>query len=169
MESSTATNSSFPAKLLLETQVQQITIKDFAVQAEMVAVGTSLDVGNIPWMFYDCLCFVFQGSSDYLNWNTSVPSSLKPLPTARIWFSHIIKSACLGSTASWDSALDQNMLRTPLNCGGVLHRLQRVVHWFWVCHRYFESVTVVLNLSQNSNDCLKMTATVTEIFTVVPF
>ncbi len=36
MESSTATNSSFPAKL---------TIKDFAVQAEMVAVETSIDVG----------------------------------------------------------------------------------------------------------------------------
>ncbi len=46
MESSTATNSSFPAKL---------TINDFAVQAAMVAVESSLDVGNILWMFYDCL------------------------------------------------------------------------------------------------------------------
>ncbi len=48
MESSTATNSSFPAKLLL------VTTNDFAVQAEMVAVETSIDVGNIllascPW------------------------------------------------------------------------------------------------------------------------
>ncbi len=33
-----------------------LTIKDFAVQAEMVAVESSLDVGNILWMFYDCLC-----------------------------------------------------------------------------------------------------------------
>ncbi len=32
-----------------------LTIKDSAVQAEMVAVETSLDVGNILWMFYDCL------------------------------------------------------------------------------------------------------------------
>ena len=31
------------------------TIKDFAVQAEMVAVETSIDVGNILWIFYDCL------------------------------------------------------------------------------------------------------------------
>ncbi len=44
MESSTATNSSFPAKLL-----------DFAVQAGMVAVETYIDVGNILWIFYDCL------------------------------------------------------------------------------------------------------------------
>ena len=43
MESSNATNSSFPAKLLL------------AVQAEMVAMETSIDVGNILWIFYDCL------------------------------------------------------------------------------------------------------------------
>ncbi len=62
MESSTATNSSFPAKLPLVIQVQWIsvhcsylTIKDFAVQAEMVAVETSIDVGNILWIFYDCL------------------------------------------------------------------------------------------------------------------
>ncbi len=32
-----------------------LTIKDFAVQAEMVAVETSIDVGNILWIFYDCL------------------------------------------------------------------------------------------------------------------
>ncbi len=30
-------------------------INDFAVQAEMVAVETSIDVGNILWIFYDCL------------------------------------------------------------------------------------------------------------------
>ena len=29
--------------------------KDFAVQTEMVAVETSIDVGNILWIFYDCL------------------------------------------------------------------------------------------------------------------
>ncbi len=71
IKSSTATNSSFPAKLLLGTQVQCIsatqknttalahcsclTIKDFAVQAEMVAVETFIDVGNILCIFYDCL------------------------------------------------------------------------------------------------------------------
>ncbi len=101
MESSTATNPSFPPKLLLLTQVQWIsvsalwrfrwciqysiqsihfqfccwnapgskiengwsgtlvhcsclTIKDFAVQADMVAGETSIDVGNILWIFYDC-------------------------------------------------------------------------------------------------------------------
>ncbi len=48
MESSTATNSSFPAKLLL-------VIEDFAVQAGMVAVETYIDVGSILWIFYDCL------------------------------------------------------------------------------------------------------------------
>ena len=26
------------------------------MQAEMVAVETALDVGNMLWMFYDCLC-----------------------------------------------------------------------------------------------------------------
>ena len=31
------------------------TTMDFAVQAEMVAVETSIDVGNILWIFYDCL------------------------------------------------------------------------------------------------------------------
>ena len=36
-----------------------LTIKDFAVQAEMVAVETSLDVGNILWMFYDCLSGIY--------------------------------------------------------------------------------------------------------------
>ena len=36
-----------------------LTIKDFAVQAEMVAVETFLDVGNILWMFYDCHCPIF--------------------------------------------------------------------------------------------------------------
>ncbi len=56
MESSTATNSSFPAKLLLVIQVQCcFTIEDFAVQAGMVAVETYIDVGNILWIFYDCL------------------------------------------------------------------------------------------------------------------
>ncbi len=34
-----------------------LTINVFAVQAEMVAVETSVDVGNILWIFYDCLCF----------------------------------------------------------------------------------------------------------------
>ena len=43
MESSTATNSSFPAKL---------TINDFAMQAEMAAVETTIYVGNILWIFY---------------------------------------------------------------------------------------------------------------------
>ena len=33
----------------------RLTIKDFAVQAEMVAVENSIDVGNILWIFYDCL------------------------------------------------------------------------------------------------------------------
>ncbi len=63
MESSTTTKSSFPAKLLLVTQVQWISIRhscltfnDFALQAEMVAVETSMDVGNILSIFYDCLC-----------------------------------------------------------------------------------------------------------------
>ena len=28
----------------------------FAVQIEKVAVETLLDVGNILWIFYDCLC-----------------------------------------------------------------------------------------------------------------
>ncbi len=32
-----------------------LTIKDIAVQAEMVAVETSIYVGNILWIFYDCL------------------------------------------------------------------------------------------------------------------
>ncbi len=83
MESSTATNSSFPAKLLLVIQVQWVvwmlywmhsqkhhstgtrvhcsclTIKDFAVQAETVAVETSIDVVNILWISYDCLCQCF--------------------------------------------------------------------------------------------------------------
>ncbi len=52
MESFTANNSSFPAKLLIVTQVQRVqcsclTINDFAVQTEIVAVETSIDVGNI--------------------------------------------------------------------------------------------------------------------------
>ncbi len=34
-----------------------LTIKDFAVQAGMVAVETYIDVGNILWIFYDCLSF----------------------------------------------------------------------------------------------------------------
>ncbi len=54
MEYSTATNSSFPAKLLLVTQ-SSLTINDFAVQAEMTAVETYIVVGNILWIFYDCL------------------------------------------------------------------------------------------------------------------
>ncbi len=32
-----------------------LTINDFAVQAEIVAVKTSIDVDNILWIFYDCL------------------------------------------------------------------------------------------------------------------
>ncbi len=32
-----------------------LTIEDFAVQAWMVAVETYIDVGNILWIFYDCL------------------------------------------------------------------------------------------------------------------
>ncbi len=46
---SAATNSSFPANLLLVTQVHcsSVTINDFAVQAEMVAVETSIDVSDI--------------------------------------------------------------------------------------------------------------------------
>ncbi len=32
-----------------------LTINDFAVQAEMVAVETSIGVSNILWIFYDCL------------------------------------------------------------------------------------------------------------------
>ncbi len=32
-----------------------LTINDFAVQAEMVAVESSIDMGNILWIFYDCL------------------------------------------------------------------------------------------------------------------
>ena len=32
-----------------------LTINDFAVQAEMDAVETSIDVGNILWILYDCL------------------------------------------------------------------------------------------------------------------
>ncbi len=51
MESSTATNSSFPAKVHSEKKG----VNDFAVQAEMVAVETSIDVGNILWIFYYCL------------------------------------------------------------------------------------------------------------------
>ncbi len=46
MESSTATNSSFPANLLLVTQVHSLIISDFAVQAEMVAVETHIDVAK---------------------------------------------------------------------------------------------------------------------------
>ncbi len=33
-----------------------LTIKDFTVQAGMVVVETNIDVGNILWIFYDCLC-----------------------------------------------------------------------------------------------------------------
>ncbi len=36
-------------------QCSCLTINDFPVQAEMVAVETSVDVGNILWIFYDCL------------------------------------------------------------------------------------------------------------------
>ncbi len=32
-----------------------LTSNDFAVQTEMVAVETSIDVGNIIWIFCDCL------------------------------------------------------------------------------------------------------------------
>ncbi len=38
-----------------DTSTMDLTIKDFAVQAEMVAVETSIDVGNMLWIFYDCL------------------------------------------------------------------------------------------------------------------
>ncbi len=33
----------------------RLTFNDFAVQAEMVAVKTSIDVENILWIFYNCL------------------------------------------------------------------------------------------------------------------
>ena len=63
MEFSTATNSSLPAKLLVVTQVEWIsvaalylTINDLTAQAEMVAVETFTDVRNILLIFYDCLC-----------------------------------------------------------------------------------------------------------------
>ncbi len=36
-----------------------LTIRDFAVQAEMVAVETSIDVGKILWIFNDCLCTLY--------------------------------------------------------------------------------------------------------------
>ena len=36
-----------------------LTIKDFAVQAGMVAMETYIDVGNILWIFYDCLFSTF--------------------------------------------------------------------------------------------------------------
>ncbi len=65
MESSTATNSSFPAKLLHVNHCSCLTIKDFAVQAEMVAVESSLDVGNILWMFCDCLWRFPSGKSSF--------------------------------------------------------------------------------------------------------
>ncbi len=61
MESSTATNSSF---------------NDFAVQAEMVAVEASIDVGNILWMFYNCLSLIFLSNFflilDICNKNASI-------------------------------------------------------------------------------------------------
>ncbi len=61
MESSTATNSSFPARLLLVICCSCLTINDFAVQAEKVAVETSIDVGNILWIFYE------RGSLKFVN------------------------------------------------------------------------------------------------------
>ena len=39
-----------------------LTTNDFAVQAEMVTVETSIDVGNILWIFYDCLYYVLRSS-----------------------------------------------------------------------------------------------------------
>ncbi len=32
-----------------------LTINDLAVQAEMAALEASIDVGNVLWIFYDCL------------------------------------------------------------------------------------------------------------------
>ena len=40
---------------------------DFAVQAEMVAVDTSIDVGNVLWIFYDCLFSNERSSADSLS------------------------------------------------------------------------------------------------------
>ncbi len=41
--------------LLTMSQVFFLLKLDFSVQAEIIAVETSIDVGNILWMFYNCL------------------------------------------------------------------------------------------------------------------
>ena len=48
---SSATISDCTAKSLIVRQLQC-----FALNDELVAVEDSLDVGNVLWIFYDCLC-----------------------------------------------------------------------------------------------------------------
>ncbi len=56
MKSYTATNSSFPAKLLLGTQVVAVSqSRTLLYYMKWFAVETSIDEGNIIWFFYDCL------------------------------------------------------------------------------------------------------------------
>ncbi len=102
MESSTATNSSFPAKLLLVIQVQYwmhpkkhhstgtlvhcncLTIKDFAVWDEMVAVETSIDMGNILWIFYDCLLHNFEDQKYDYSLTSNRSTSLCIIPASML-------------------------------------------------------------------------------------